>query len=122
MNARAVHPRGPAAAKAATLAGRGSLSVLAFRHLQLQLQSAQHQVVESLEQRLQVVRTGAGFGVPLETERRPVLEGQPLQRPVEQRAVCGLDIGRERRLIDREAMILTGDEDAAGIQILYRMI
>src|SRR5215831_7716836 len=58
----------------------------------------------------------------LEAECRAVLEGKPLQRAIEERAMRRLHIGGERGLIDREAMILTRDEDPARFQILHRVV
>src|SRR5580698_2414424 len=99
-----------------------TLLAAAHGHLQLRLQAAQDEVIEQLEQRLEVVRSGARLGVPLETECRAVLEGDALQRAVEQRAVRRPDVVRQRRLIDGEAVILAGDEDAAAVQVLHRMV
>jgi hypothetical protein len=52
-------------------------------------------VHEVLEQQLQVVRTGAGLGVPLKAEGRPVRARDSLERAVEQRAMRGAQIGRQ---------------------------
>ena len=68
------------------------------------------------------MRPGAGFRVPLETECRPVGERDALQGPIEQRAVRGLDVVGQSRLIDRETVILARDHDLAGLDILHRMI
>ena len=95
---------------------------LSSASLQLRLQTAQHQVIETFKQRFQVVRTGARLGVSLEAERRPILEGQPLQRAIEQRAVSGLHVVGQGRLIDRETVILTRDEDPSGIEILHGVV
>src|SRR5580704_15780833 len=84
---------------------------------QLGLQAAQHQVVEALEQRLQIVRPRARLGMALEAERRPILEGDALERAVEQRAVRRLDPRRQSRLIDREAVILAGDEHPPRLEV-----
>ena len=45
-----------------------------------------------------------------------------LQRTVEQRAVRRNEIRRQTRLVDGEAVILRGDEDATGAQILHGMV
>src|ERR1700752_4304627 len=104
-------------------AGPGLAAQRSFgRQLQLRLQAPQHEVVEALEQRPQVVRSGTGFRMSLEAERRAVLEGNPLERAVEQRAVCRLHRLRERALIDREAVILAGDVDAARLELLHRVV
>src|SRR6185312_1473310 len=51
-----------------------------FRRAQLVLQPPQHQVIEALEQRLEIVRPRARLGMPLEAERRLVLVREALQR------------------------------------------
>src|SRR5579872_2683279 len=79
-------------------------------------------MIEALEQRLQVVRTGAGLRMTLEAESRPVLQRDSLQRAVEQRAMRGPDILRQRGLIDGEPVVLAGDEDPPGFQILHGMV
>src|SRR6185312_13729441 len=88
----------------------------------LGLKPAQHQVIEALEERLQIVRARTRLRVALEAECRPVLEGEALERAVEERAVRGAHVGRQSRLIDGEAVILTGDEYSPGIQVLHRMV
>src|SRR5215475_10145561 len=65
---------------------------------QLRLQPAQHEVVEALEQGLQVVRAGTRLVVALEAESRLVLEGDALERAIEQRAVRRLHRLRQARL------------------------
>src|SRR5688572_18910224 len=63
--------------------GSALLPSAGFRRAELILQPPQHEMVEAVKQPLHVMRSGAGLGVPLETERRFVLEGDPLQGPVE---------------------------------------
>src|SRR5579885_3898544 len=89
---------------------------------QLRLQAAQHQVIEALEERLQVVRARARLRVALEAECRTILEREALERAVEERAVCGAHVGGQRRFIDGEAVILAGDEHPPGIEVLHRMV
>src|SRR6185437_3271519 len=93
-----------------------------FGQPQLRLQASQHQMIEALEQRFQVVWPRTGFRVSLEAEHRLVLERESLQRAVEQRAVRRSHISRQGRLVHGEAMILAGDEHTAGIQVLHRVI
>src|SRR6185437_9079264 len=50
-----------------------------LRQPQLRLQASQHQVIEALEQRLEVVWPGTRFRMPLEAEHRLVLERESLQ-------------------------------------------
>ena len=81
-----------------------------------------HQLNKSVEQIADVVRAGAGFRVTLKAECRRIGTGKPLQRTVEQRNMGAAQIGRQRRRIDRKAMILTGDRHPSAIQILDRVI
>src|SRR5206468_5869443 len=105
------------AAATGELAAQGVL-----RQSQLRLQAPQHQVVETLEQGLQVVRSGARLRMALEAKRRLLPEGDALERSVEQRAVGRLHARGQGGLIDGEAVILAGDEHAAGLQLLHRVI
>src|SRR6516162_3506534 len=90
--------------------------------LQLRLQPPQHQVIEALEQRAQIVRARARFRMALEAEHRALLKGETLQRAIEERAVSRNDPLRQRALIHRKAVILTRDEHASGLELLHRMI
>src|SRR5215471_11354661 len=90
--------------------------------LQLRLQPPQHQMIEALEEPAQVVWTGARFRVALKAEDRPLLEGKPLERAIEERAVRRHDSRGERALIDRETVILAGDEHAPGLELLHRVV
>jgi hypothetical protein len=60
--------------------------------------------------------------VALEAEGRAVGAGQALQRAVEQAHVGGAQVGRQRGLVDREAVVLAGDADAAGVEVLHRVV
>jgi hypothetical protein len=79
--------------------GDGDSDLLAYRHDAL----AQHRFDELGEERRQIARAGTRLGMPLEAERWTIGAGDALQRTVEQRPVCRADIGRQRRLVDREA-------------------
>src|SRR5579871_4437806 len=77
-------------AKGAAFAGCSSTARLlaaqrVLGELELRLEPPQHEVVEALEERAHVVRSRARLRVSLEAERRPVGEGDSLQRAVEQR-------------------------------------
>src|SRR5690242_15836128 len=61
---------------------------------------------EALKQRLQVVGPGARLGVALERESRPIGALDALQGAVEQRAVRGTHVLRQRVLLHGEAVIL----------------
>src|SRR6266700_6947911 len=68
------------------------------------------------------MRAGTGFGMSLKTERRSVRARDALQRTVEQRAMRGPQVGGQRGLVHRETMILTRDQDSAGVDLQYRVI
>src|SRR5579883_2449957 len=89
---------------------------------ELTLQPPQHQMIEALEERLQIMRARARLRMALEAECRPIVEGEALQRAVEERAVRRAHIRGQSGLIDREAVVLAGDEHAPGIEVLHRMI
>ena len=67
-------------------------------------------------------RPRRGLGMVLDGEHRPVLEPDALDRAVEQRAVGDLDRGRQAGVGDREAVVLAGDLDLAGGQVLDRVV
>src|SRR5215203_5070196 len=78
-----------------------------------------HQRREAIEQVADVVRPGRGLRVPLEAERRLVGARQALQRAVEQRDMRRAQVRRQGLLVDREAVVLARDADAAGVELLY---
>src|SRR5450631_1141231 len=88
----------------------------------IRLDALDHQVHEMLEQQLQVVRTGTRLGMSLKTERRPVGARDALQRTVEQRAMRGPQVARQRGLVHRETMVLTRYQDPPGVDFQHRMI
>src|SRR6185436_5941658 len=73
---------------------------------ELLLEAPQHEVHEAVEHRAHFLRTRARLGMPLEAECRFVDARDALQRPVEQRAMRGLERGRQIAFVDREAVIL----------------
>src|SRR6266705_306479 len=77
---------------------------------------------EPVQQIADVVRSRARFGVPLETERGPVGARRALQAPVKKRDVGASQVRRERGRIDREAVVLAGDDDRAALQVLHRVV
>src|SRR4030095_933513 len=83
---------------------------------------AQHRFDEAREERGELAWSRARLGMALETERGAVHMRDALQRGVEQRAVRGTDIRRQRRLVDGEAVVLAGDEHAPGIELENRMV
>ena len=68
------------------------------------------------------MRAGRRFRVALEAERRLVGAGKALQRAVEQRNVRDAAIGRQGGDIDRETVVLRGNQHLLGIEVLHRMI
>src|SRR5579875_91324 len=81
-----------------------------------------HQLCEAFEQVRHVMRPRAGLGMSLETERRAVGERKALQRTVEQRDVGHAGVGGQRRGIDRETVVLRGDQYPAVVEILHRVV
>src|SRR4249920_908195 len=65
-----------------------------------------HEPDEAIEQIGEIVRTGAGLGMPLKTERRPIGQGDALQTAVEQRYVSDTHVGGQRGHVDRKAVVL----------------
>ncbi len=68
------------------------------------------------------MRSRAGFRVSLKSERRFPLETDPLQRAIEERAVSRLEIARQTAFVDRETVVLAGDENPTSLEILDWMI
>ena len=66
--------------------------------------------------------SGAGFRVSLKSERRFSHDTDPLQRAIEERAVSRLEIARQTGFVNRETVVLAGDENPTGLEILDRMI
>src|SRR5437660_4943303 len=81
-----------------------------------------HHLCEAVEEIPDVVRPGARLGMPLKAERRLVDACEALQGAVEERYVGGLEVRRERVRVDREAVILAGDDDRSSLQVLHRVV
>src|SRR6267378_5992589 len=81
-----------------------------------------HQLGEAIEQVADIVRPGARLGVPLKAERRPVGARETLKTAVEERNVSGSQIFRKRAGVDREAVVLAGDDDRPVVQVLHRVV
>src|SRR5262244_2974667 len=81
-----------------------------------------HQADEALKQIMAVLRAGRGFRVILHGKDRAILHAETFVAAVEQRDVRDLDIGRQRFRDDDEAVVLAGDLDLAGGEVLDRMI
>ena len=74
------------------------------------------------EQWRRVVRAGAGFRMALEAERRLISASHPLQAAIEQGLVGDAQSVRQARLVNRESMVLAGDQHCAVFNILHRMV
>src|SRR5947208_1053615 len=86
---------------------RGLLALAFFDHLD-----------EAIEQVVAVFRSGRCLGMVLDREGRLVGAAQTLVGAVEQRDVRYLDVRRQRFGDDAEAMVLRGDLDLAGGDVL----
>src|SRR3546814_12179741 len=69
-----------------------------------------HRSDEPVEQRRHVVRSRAGLRMSLEAEGRCVGQLEALVGSVEQRAVGDAGVGRQRGFVDREAVVLRGED------------
>ena len=69
------------------------------------------------------MRAGAGFGVVLDAEDGQILVAKTFDGAVvEVHVRDDTAVGFERFLVDGKAMILAGDLDLAGVEILHRLI
>src|SRR3954451_4075372 len=83
---------------------------------------AENVLAEALEQIGAVHRTRRSLRMVLDREYRAIPQPDALDRAVEQRAVGDLDLFGQPVVGDREAMILAGDLDLAGGQVLDRVV
>ena len=90
-----------------------------LRHLTARLF---HLVEELPEQVVRVVRARRRLGVILHAEHRLGLVAQPLDGAVVEVDVGDLHVRRQRRRIDGEAVVLRGDLDLAGLELLDRVV
>src|SRR5262249_20994327 len=81
-----------------------------------------HHRGEPVEEIERVVGAGGRLGVVLDAERATVPRGEPLARAVVEVDVRALDARGERREVDAEAVVLRRDLDAAGREILHRLV
>src|SRR5687768_13275024 len=81
-----------------------------------------HRLHEALEEVIDVLRARARFRMALEAERRTIGELEALQAAVKERNVSDFRVLRQRRRIDREAVVLARDHHAAGAEVLHRMV
>ena len=66
--------------------------------------------------------SGAGLRVTLKTEGPAIIQLNPLQAAIKKGAVCGPNIPWQRVFIQCKSMVLTGDQNLPGIQVLDRVI
>src|SRR5258708_12728555 len=69
-----------------------------------------HQLCEAVEEIPDVVRPGARFGMPLETERRPVGAREALQAASEPRHARRLQIARKRAPLYTKPSLLPAND------------
>src|SRR5579862_2953953 len=81
-----------------------------------------HHRYEAVEEIRHLARAGARLGMALEAVGRLVGELDALERSIEERSVRGAHVRGQRLLVDGEAVVLAGDEDAAAREILHRMV
>src|SRR5437764_9086893 len=81
-----------------------------------------HHLREAVEEIAKIMGTGACFRMALEAERRLVCERETLKGAVEERNMRHARRGWKRRGIDREAVILAGDQDLAGVLVEHGMV
>src|SRR6185437_9405146 len=81
-----------------------------------------HHRDEPLEQMVAVGRTRARLGMVLHAEHGAAGAGEPLVAAVEQADMGHLDAGGQRLAVHREAMILAGDLDPPGGELLDRLV
>src|SRR5947209_19635998 len=95
-----------------------------LRSVRLGIRSARlfHQVHESLEEVMAVLRSRTGLRMVLHGEDRLALDPQSFIAAVEQRDMRHLDIPRQTLGDYAETVVLTGYLDLAGFDVLYGMI
>src|SRR5262247_3208647 len=82
-----------------------------------------HQVGEAVEQVVGVVRPGRSLGVVLHREHRPLAMPQPFAGAVVEVEMRRLPpVRRHRRRVDGEAVVLRGDLDLAGGDVLHWVV
>src|SRR4051812_27380495 len=77
---------------------------------------------EPFKQIMAVLRPRARFGVVLDRKHRLVDDPEALVRIVEQREMCRLDFGRQALRVDHKTVVLAGDLDFGGEQILHWVV
>src|SRR5271168_2637216 len=81
-----------------------------------------HQPGKALEQIMAIVRAGARLRVVLDRKDRLADHPQPFIGLVEEREMSRLDAFGQAFWVDDKPMVLAGDLDLAGLQILDRVI
>src|SRR5260370_3275856 len=95
-----------------------------LRSVRLGIRSARlfHQVHESLEKVMAVLRSRTGLRMVLHGEDRLALNSQSFIATVEQRHMRHLDVLGQGLGDHAEAVVLAGDLDLAGLDVLHGMI
>src|SRR5262249_15897443 len=82
-----------------------------------------HQIGEAMEQVVGVVRPGRSLGVVLHRQHRPLAMPQALAGAVVEVEMRRLPpVRRHRRRVDGEAVVLRGDLDLAGGDVLHGVV
>src|SRR5690606_25151446 len=97
--------------------GPAPMMRMVLRSLRFGISVLLHRSNEPVEQRRNVMRSRTRFRMPLEAERRSVSQRDALVAAVEQRTMGDASVARQRRLVDRETVVLRGDHHAAAVQV-----
>src|ERR1700752_2475143 len=81
-----------------------------------------HQRHEAVEEVSDVMWSRRRFRVPLKAERRFVDTREALQRAVETTLVRGAQVGGQRLLVHREAVVLACDAYPAAVEVLHGVV
>src|SRR6516225_1248006 len=93
-----------------------------WRSLRLGMRTILHRTDETIEKVGNVARARRGFGVALEGKSRTIGPRESLQGTIEQRHMGHAAVSGQRFRIHSEAMILRGDKDLLGVDVLYRVV
>src|SRR5438105_1228116 len=100
----------------------GPAPMISMLSISLRLGISAHQRDEAFEQVMAVLRTRARLGVVLNRENRLVEHPQAFIGLVEEREMGRHDEWRQTLGVHDKAVVLTGNLDLAGTQILHRVV
>src|SRR5271168_1687624 len=100
----------------------GPAPMIRMLSMSVRLGIRRHQRDKPLEQVMAVLWPWARLRMVLHREHRPTDDAQSFIGIVEQRQVGWLDPARQAIRLDDKAVVLAGDLDRAGQQILDRMV